>query len=173
MAYVTMKRSFECDSFQNYGERNAKRRRSPVKMCSSPDVLTTSMKRPSTPRKIALKLTSEQIVDNTRGESKKRRRNRQLCSDGCDKFDHSSSPDASSSSETSLMIPNCKDQSLFTYNQVVLICENVIKESENQIRHEYDRILNNKLAKQYDAFVKFANDQIHKCYKNRTPSYLS
>lgn len=173
MASATKKRNFECDSYENYGEGTVKKRRYPDKMCSSPDILKSSVKCSSPPRKTDLKLRSEKIVDNTRGESKKRLRNRPLCCDDSDKSDHSSSSAASSSSKTSPMTPDCKDEPLFTYNQVILICENVLKESENQIRHEYDRILNTKLAEQYDAFVKFAYDQIHKCYENRTPSYVS
>lgn len=173
MASATKKRNFECDSFENYGEGTVKKRRYPDKMCSAPDVLKSSVKCTSPPRKTDLKLRSETVVDNTRGESKNRLRNRILSCDDSNKCDHSSSSAASSSSKTSVISPYCKDKPLFTYNQVVLICENVLKESENQIRHEYDRILNTKLAEQYDAFVKFAYDQINKCYKNQTPSYFS
>lgn len=43
-----------------------------------------------------------------------------------------------------------------------LICERLITERENQIREEYDRFLSMKLSEQYEAFVKFSNDQLHK-----------
>lgn len=173
MASVTRKRKLESHSFQNSSDRTPKRRRSPVKMCPSPNILKSSVQRSSPPRKKALKLPSEQIVDNTRGENKKRHRKPQLSSDGNDNSDNSSSTAASSNSETDLLDPNCKDQPLFTFSQVILICENVTKERENQIRHEYDRMLNTKLADQYDAFVKFTYDQIRKRYESRAPSYVS
>lgn len=41
----------------------------------------------------------------------------------------------------------------------------MLKERENQIREEYDRVLNTKLSEQYDAFVKFTYDQIQKRFE--------
>lgn len=35
-------------------------------------------------------------------------------------------------------------------------------ERETQLREEYDRILNLKLSEQYESFVKFSNDQLHR-----------
>lgn len=45
-----------------------------------------------------------------------------------------------------------------------LICERMLKERESEIREEYDNVLTAKLAEQYEAFVKFTYDQIHKNY---------
>ncbi|XP_022251074.1 akirin-2-like isoform X3 [Limulus polyphemus] len=39
-----------------------------------------------------------------------------------------------------------KDQPLFTFRQVGLICERMLKERETQIKEEYDHVLNTKLA---------------------------
>ncbi|XP_076317205.1 akirin-2-like [Tachypleus tridentatus] len=66
-----------------------------------------------------------------------------------------------------------KDQPLFTFRQVGLICERMLKEQETQIKEEYDHVLNTKLAEQYDTFVKFTYDQIQRSYETETPSYLS
>jgi hypothetical protein len=70
---------------------------------------------------------------------------------------------------------NCNgDQPLFTFKQVGLICERLLKERESQIREEYDGVLGSKLAEQYDTFVKFTYDQIQKRFDaSATPSYLS
>lgn len=43
-----------------------------------------------------------------------------------------------------------------------MICERMLTERESQLREEYDRILNIKLSEQYDAFVKFSNDQLQR-----------
>jgi hypothetical protein len=67
-----------------------------------------------------------------------------------------------------------KENPLFTFRQVGLICERMLKERESQIREEYDRILNNKLSEQFDAFVKFIYDQIQKRFEAAVvPSYIS
>lgn len=52
-----------------------------------------------------------------------------------------------------------------------MICERMLNERETQLREEYDRILNMKLSEQYDAFVKFSNDQLHRRFElSATPS---
>lgn len=56
---------------------------------------------------------------------------------------------------------------LFHY-QVGMICERMLNERETQLREEYDRILNIKLSEQYDAFVKFSNDQLHRRFEVST-----
>jgi len=67
------------------------------------------------------------------------------------------------------------DQPLFSYKQVQLIAERLLQEQEAKLRAEYDRILNQKLAEQYDTFVKFAHDQIHQrlVASGANASYLS
>lgn len=72
-----------------------------------------------------------------------------------------------------LLSPVRRDQPLFTFRQVGLICERMMKERESQIREEYDHVLSAKLAEQYDTFVKFTYDQIQKRFEGATPSYLS
>lgn len=41
----------------------------------------------------------------------------------------------------------------------------MLKEREESLREQYDAVLNNKLAEQYDAFVKFTYDQIQRRYE--------
>ncbi|XP_053952914.1 akirin isoform X1 [Anastrepha ludens] len=64
------------------------------------------------------------------------------------------------------------EKALFTFKQVQLICERMLKEREDEIREKYNAVLTTKLAEQYDAFVKFTYDQIQRRYE-ATPSYLS
>lgn len=49
-----------------------------------------------------------------------------------------------------------------------MICERMLREREVEIREEYDNVLSTKLAEQYDAFVRFTQDQIHRHYTNTT-----
>ncbi|CAG2103659.1 unnamed protein product [Medioppia subpectinata] len=81
---------------------------------------------------------------------------------------------AVSATSIGLLSPSRRDAPLFTFRQVGLICERVLKERETQIRQQYDDVLNTKLAEQYETFVKFTYDQIQKRFEtNSIPSYLS
>lgn len=67
-----------------------------------------------------------------------------------------------------------RDKPLFTFRQVNLICEQLLREREVKIREEYDKVLASKLAEQYDCFVRFTTDQIQqKLSQAALPSYLS
>jgi len=86
----------------------------------------------------------------------------------------SAAPTPCNSPALGLSAPGRREQPLFTFKQVSLICERLLREREQQIREEYDQILGAKLAEQYDTFVKFTYDQIQKRFdSNTTPSYLS
>lgn len=61
---------------------------------------------------------------------------------------------------------------LFTLEQVVTICNKLLVDRDNTVREEYDRALNEKLAEQYDAFVKFTHDQIQSRLSH-SASYVS
>lgn len=85
-----------------------------------------------------------------------------------------SSPSSPSACASNSYTHSGKEKPLFTFRQVGLICERMLKEQETQIREEYDQILNMKLSEQYDAFVKFTYDQIQKRFESAAaPSYLS
>jgi hypothetical protein len=67
-----------------------------------------------------------------------------------------------------------RDKPLFTFRQVGLICERLLREREDQLRETYEQALSTKLSEQYDTFVKFTYDQIQKRFEaNAAPSYLS
>ncbi|EDW68989.1 akirin [Drosophila virilis] len=82
------------------------------------------------------------------------------------------SPHRPDSPPSHLMMRHHGEKALFTFKQVQLICEGMIKEREDQLRERYESVLTNKLAEQYDAFVKFTYDQIQRRYE-AAPSYLS
>ncbi|OQV11707.1 hypothetical protein BV898_13980 [Hypsibius exemplaris] len=65
-------------------------------------------------------------------------------------------------------------QQSFSVNQVRYVCSKLLKERENEVRAEYDKVLNARLAEQYEAFVKFAQDQIqNQQSRSSEPSYFS
>ncbi|CAG0915330.1 unnamed protein product [Notodromas monacha] len=70
--------------------------------------------------------------------------------------------------------PNAsKDKPIFTMHQVGLICERILKEREAAISSEYNQVLAEKLAEQYETFVKFTYDQIQQKYEcAAAPSYV-
>jgi len=70
---------------------------------------------------------------------------------------------------------NARDnnQSIFTLQQVQLLCERLLKEQEARLRGEYEQLLNAKLSEQYDSFVRFTYDQIHRRFEETPMTYLS
>lgn len=75
------------------------------------------------------------------------------------------SPHRPDSPPSHLMMRHHGEKALFTFKQVQLICEGMIKEREDQLRERYESVLTTKLAEQYDAFVKFTYDQIQRRYE--------
>ncbi|KAH6928927.1 hypothetical protein HPB50_021757 [Hyalomma asiaticum] len=83
---------------------------------------------------------AEEIAANIREEMRRLQRRKQLCFQGTD-------PESQQTS--GLLSPVRRDQPLFTFRQVGLICERMMKERESQIREEYDHVLSTKLAGEY------------------------
>lgn len=153
--------------------------------CASPGATASSPRggplaqKPSPFGEIASKLTPEKMAANIREEIRRLQRRKQLHfhpqTNGGDSSDMEgpSSPSGPTSTPFSHNFSG-KEKPLFTFKQVGLICERMLKEQETQIREEYDQILHLKLSEQYDAFVKFTYDQIQKKFESgAVPSYLS
>jgi len=195
MACVTLKRSLEFDPVHSPGGRTPKRRRC-MPMCIPSSASTSKCHEPTPFGEVASKLTQEQILANVREEVKRLQRRKQLnFSHNQANVNHHPQDSAMCESPTSPASPaSCprspspftssassnqtnqasKEKPLFTFKQVSLICERMLKERETEIREEYDRVLTLKLAEQYDAFVKFTHDQLQKRFEaNAAPSYLS
>lgn len=65
---------------------------------------------------------------------------------------------------------------MLSIRQTQAICEKLIKEREQKLREEYDKILITKLSEQYDTFVKYTHDHIERRYNENNShqaSYLS
>lgn len=129
------------------------------------------------PFEVTSKLSAEQIAANVREEIRRLQRRKQLqfgVHNDTSMVESPSSPPMPCTSTGSALSITKRDQPLFTFRQVGLICERMLKEREDQIREEYDKVLVSKLAEQYDTFVKFTFDQIQKKFEAaNAPSYLS
>lgn len=177
MACATLKRTHDWDPLHSPNGRSPKRRRCmPLSVTSTPPTRAHQIN-PSPFGDVPPKLTSEEIAANIREEMRRLQRRKQLCfqGEGASSSGGDSTPLGSPSCPSSqgLLSPVRRDQPLFTFRQVGLICERMMKERESQIREEYDHVLSTKLAEQYDTFVKFTYDQIQKRFEGATPSYLS
>jgi len=181
MACATLKRTLDWDSVLG-GGRPAKRRRC-APFCTSPTQRDKHGERSSGspsgspmcssqksvfPDVLNNKLTPEYMAENIKAELKRLQRRKQLQYSMMENSDSSGSEGPSESS------PSRSEKPIFTFKQVGIICEKMLRERETEIREEYDNVLTTKLAEQYDAFVKFTYDQIQKNYNRQTaPSYLS
>lgn len=183
MACATLKRTLDFDPVHSHGRASKRRRCSP--MCISPNSPPTNQMElnPSPFVEVCPKLTPEKMAASIREEIRRLHRRKQLnFYPGQDSPNHESSssdgamesPGSPTSSFATTYTPSTKEKPLFTFRQVGLICERMLRERENQIREEYDRVLNTKLSEQYDAFVRFTYDQIQKRFEAAAaPSYLS
>ncbi|XP_044752798.1 akirin [Coccinella septempunctata] len=168
MACATLKRSLDLD----WEPVSAKRRRC-AQFCTSPTHSNTpcssNSAAASTPKQASVfpdvmgrKLTPEYMAESIKAELRKIQRRREM------KYGNMDCSDCSSGGES----PSRSDIPLFTFKQVGMICEHMLRERESEIRQEYDNVLAAKLSEQYDAFVRFTYDQIHRSYDS-APSYLS
>ncbi|XP_022651184.1 akirin-2-like [Varroa destructor] len=138
---------------------------------------------PSAFQDAAPKLTSELIASSVCNEVRRLQKRKQLpFGQICDSNSPPSSPTSSgNSASSSAAVAGLSGSSsstcpLFTFKQVNLICERMLREREDELRQHYDRVLNDKLAEQYDAFVRFTQDQIHRRFADDragAPSYCS
>ncbi len=85
----------------------------------------------------------------------------------------SSSSSLNNKNKFGKFLTNHNDLPIFSMNQVNQICESMLKEREQLIREEYDKILTQKLNEQYDAFVKFTHEQIQRRFETSQCSYVS
>lgn len=199
MACATLKRNLDWESM---AQMPAKRRRcSPFAASSStspgikvsetkPSVFGESVSAP-------VKMTPERMAQEICDEIKRLQRRRQLrvengaaasCSSSSGSEGDSSPPHHSSHSSHNTN--KMHNRALFTFKQVRMICERMLREQEVALRTEYEAALSTKLAEQYEAFVRFNLDQVqrrpppstcmpfgmdaeHHMHQDLVPSYLS
>ncbi|KAL4232796.1 Akirin-2 [Mactra antiquata] len=194
---ATLKRSLDFDPLHSPGQSTPKRRRC-APMTLSPSTPPRSSQ-PSPFGDVQPKLTSEQIAANLSMEIRRLQKRKQLqFPPGSSSPPPPSSPSHSLSSENvpsptamdsssvhslvqcssnslfNALSPNKRDIPLFTFKQVSMICERMLKERESQIREQYNSVLTCKMAEQYEAFLKFNHDQIQKRFSgDAVASYVS
>ncbi|BES99591.1 unnamed protein product [Nesidiocoris tenuis] len=177
MACATLKRSLDFDPVHSHGRPSKRQRCVPMNVSpsSSPPTTTRTDYSPSPFADLCPKMTPELMAAGIREEIRRLHRRRQLhFNPNHQEAASSDSSDSSNSPSAPFASPNYRDKPLFTFRQVGMICERMLNERESQLREEYDRILNMKLSEQYDAFVKFSNDQLHRRFElSASPSYLS
>lgn len=127
------------------------------------------------------KLTPEKITQSIRDEIRRLHRRRQLkYVPACDRMNDSESSGSEMGADSprrcdsppNLNLIKNPEMAVFTFKQVQMICEKMVKEREQTLIEQYDAVLNTKLAEQYDAFIKFTYDQIQSRIET-APSYLS
>ena len=184
MACATLKRSHDFDPVLSPQQQPCHKRRRYMGVKSSP---TTSTNEPSNFLDVTPKLTSEQIAQNVEQEWRRIQKRKRLAAISptsnvfmANHLNHllpSVSPSTPTSPNTTTSISttttNENNKPLFTLKQVQIICERMLKEHENQLQEEYDKVLNQKLSEQYDAFVKFSHDQIQRRLGESPLSYVS
>lgn len=160
----------------------------------SPSTPPSRNVQPSPFGEVTPKLTSEQIAANLSMEIRRLQKRKQLQFPGCSSpppsqtssCENAASPSAmesscvptlsqcSSSTFFNALSPNKRDIPLFTFKQVSMICERMLKERETQIREQYNTVLTCKMAEQYEAFLKFNHDQIQRRFSgDSVASYVS
>jgi len=183
---MTLKRSYEFDPVLSpQHQPSPKRRRcTPIVSSSSP----SNSAHPNSPfYEVTPRISQEQLSSNIHLEWKRLQRRKRVTSgsSNTDTTETSLFPASMFSSLTAVSSipgsctsspsasPPRKEQALFTLKQVSLICERMLKERDEELREQYDRVLNQKLSEQYDAFVKFNYDQVQRRFENSAPTYVS
>ncbi|XP_077293470.1 akirin-like [Arctopsyche grandis] len=116
-----------------------------------------------------LKLTPERMAQEICDEITRLQHRRQLRMSG----QRVDSDGSSSGSEGDSPRPP-HTRVLFTFKQVRMICERMLREQEAALRAEYEAALCGKLAEQYESFVRFSQDQVQRRHlQPENISYLS
>lgn len=66
-----------------------------------------------------------------------------------------------------------EDDGSISNRQLQQTCVKLLQEFEAQIRSEYDKVLTEKLAEQYEAFVKYTQDHLRTNKSQHSMSYVS
>jgi hypothetical protein len=154
LAVASLKRSLEFDPV----EQGVKRKRAEMKL--SP---------PSSP--ISSSSTTSTFTMNTTPLSPSKQQQQQSI--------FTSSPNKNSSfvfkkpcsltALTSTSSSTTDDIPMFTYTQTAQMCARLLREQDRSIREQYEQLLSNKLTEQYDQFVRYTHDSVHKDQSKQQP----
>ncbi|CAF0917214.1 unnamed protein product [Adineta steineri] len=177
---MALKRSFEHDrdSSNNnpFESRTAaspssskrQRRCFPMTVVSSPTTMTNETTESTVFPDIQPILTTDVLLTRIKEEVRRLQRRHQM------KIPTSSEL---SDDDNNTNLNECRSttnsQHLLTLKQVNIICARLLKEREEKLREEYDRILSNKLSEQYEGFVRFTQDQLTRRFSELQFSYVS
>ncbi|CAF0838832.1 unnamed protein product [Adineta ricciae] len=132
LAVASLKRSLEFDPV----EQGVKRKRAELKLPTTTTSFTLN-NTPSSPSKQSSIFTSSPI-------------NKQAIK--------SSSLSSISSSPSS----TADDKPMFTYIQTAQMCARLLREQDKSIREQYEQLLATKRNEQYEQFVIYSHDNIHR-----------
>ncbi|CAF4660134.1 unnamed protein product, partial [Rotaria magnacalcarata] len=68
---------------------------------------------------------------------------------------------------TSSSSPTTDDIPMLTYTQTAQMCARLLREQDRSIREQYEQLLSTKLTEQYDTFVRYTHDSVHKDQSKR------
>ncbi|CAF3124115.1 unnamed protein product [Rotaria socialis] len=54
------------------------------------------------------------------------------------------------------------DTPMFTYTQTAQMCARLLREQDKLVREQYEQLLATKLNEQYEQFVRYSHDSVHK-----------
>lgn len=185
---ATLKRTYEFDPLHSPIEATPIKRRRCTPLTVAPTLPQNVYQQtsPSPFSAVSSKLSKEEIAARIESELRKIQRRKQLFyptshsppPSACTAAQHSPTSSSCSSDVSHLPVsgtssPKQKDAPLFTFSQVTLLCERMIRDREDKLRQSYDQVLANKLSEQYEAFLKFNHDQMQTRFRDTTVSYVS
>lgn len=72
---------------------------------------------------------------------------------------------SSSKKKSSTSLPSTTttdDTPMFNYAQTAQMCAHLLREQDKSIREQYEQLLTTKLNEQYEQFVTYSHDSVHK-----------
>ncbi|UJR28329.1 hypothetical protein I4U23_009571 [Adineta vaga] len=145
LAVASLKRSLEFDPV----EQGVKRKRAEMKLSppsspvSSSSTTFTNNTNPSSPSKQQQSIFTSSPSKNASLVLKK------PCS-------------LTALNSTSSTTATTDDIPMFTYTQTAQMCARLLREQDRSIREQYEQLLSTKLTEQYDTFVRYTHDSVHK-----------
>lgn len=72
------------------------------------------------------------------------------------------------SPKPSITSTSSEDIPMFTSLQAAQLCARLLRDQDRTMREQYEQILMNKLNEQYDTFVRYSHDNVHKAQSKPT-----
>lgn len=75
-----------------------------------------------------------------------------------------SSPTKTQSLKSSSLtnLSSTDDTPVFSYAQTAQMCARLLREQDKSLREQYEQLLTTKLNEQYEQFVRYSHDSVHK-----------